>query len=193
MRHPSNETALLPMPAHLQMKARAPQAVRGICSGGLIYQLARTARLFRIVRNDQSDDHICVDAEHPAATTASSGRLIHACRPGLKRDVSDASVLHTYNNRAVLKNREMNSIAGLEVRSGPHFFGDSRLTFAGNCCGRRIGLHPFLRLVILQGSRFGSSIRVTRRMPRPAQSPTGSSEKWSGRWESNPWGRPCRN
>src|ERR1700722_10307323 len=68
---------------------------------------------------------------------------------GLKRNVSYASVLHTHNNRAVLKNREMNSIAGLEIRSGPHFFGDSRLTFTGNSCERHIGLHPFLRLVIL--------------------------------------------
>lgn len=30
----------------------------------------------------------------------------------------------------------MNSIAGLEIRSGPHFFGDSRLTLTGNCCER---------------------------------------------------------
>ena len=43
----------------------------------------------------------------------------------------------------------MNSIAGLEIRSGPHFFGDSRLTLTGNCRERHIGLHPFLRLVIL--------------------------------------------
>jgi hypothetical protein len=28
----------------------------------------------------------------------------------------------------------MDSIAGLEIRSGPHFFGDSRLTLTGNCC-----------------------------------------------------------
>ena len=68
---------------------------------------------------------------------------------GLKRNVSNASVFHTHNNRAVLENREMNSIAGLEIRGGPHFFGDSRLTFTGNCCERHIGLHLFLRLVIL--------------------------------------------
>jgi hypothetical protein len=43
----------------------------------------------------------------------------------------------------------MNSIAGLEIRGGPHFFGDSRLTFTGNCCERHIGFHLFLRLVIL--------------------------------------------
>jgi hypothetical protein len=79
---------------------------------------------------------------------------------GLKRNISNASVLHTHNNRAVLKNGEMNSIAGLEIRSGPHFFGDSGLTFTGNCCECHIGLHPFLRLVILQGSRFCSSIPV---------------------------------
>jgi hypothetical protein len=32
------------------------------------------------------------------------------------------SVLHAHNDRAILEYGEMNSIAGLEVRSGPHLF-----------------------------------------------------------------------
>jgi hypothetical protein len=49
----------------------------------------------------------------------------------------------------------MNSIAGLEIRSGPHFFGDGRLTLTGNCCERHIDLHPFLLLVILKAVALG--------------------------------------
>jgi hypothetical protein len=33
-----------------------------------------------------------------------------------------------HNDRAVFKNGEMNPIAGLEVRSGPHLFGNRRLS-----------------------------------------------------------------
>jgi hypothetical protein len=57
---------------------------------------------------------------------------------GLKRNISNASVLHSHNDRAVLENGEMNPIARLEIRSGPHLFGDRRLTLTGYCRERHM-------------------------------------------------------